>query len=138
MQDFEAVIQTTYLGAWDADVTPERMVFIAPCDCRIVGVKLADSTAKTGDDTNYGIYELRKKLATGLGTAVVATLSTLLTVDLVAHVAKTIPLSGTIANLNIPAGTAVTFLGTEAGAATSGDLVKAALAIAWVPGYSSV
>jgi len=139
MQDHQPVAVTQYYGAVDATAAPENLVFIAPCPCRIVAAWLCDSTTKAAHDANYGTYTIINKGVGGAGTDVIATkLTTIAGLGLTAHAPAAMTLVTTISLLQLAAGQALTFKAVEAGAGNSGDLVKAAVCVAYVPGYSSV
>ena len=139
MTEIDPIAVPRYIGVMDASAAPEVLVFTAPCACRIVGIWLADGTAKTGHGTNYGTYTAYNK-TTGAGAVVVASRATdtPTTDDIVANVGWPVTLSTTLSALNMAQGECLTFKAVEAGAATSGDLVTALVSVAYVPGIGRV
>ena len=55
-----------------ATATEERVIFIAPCKCRVVGIEFASDAAITGDNTNTTNLNIKNKGAAGVGTTEVA------------------------------------------------------------------
>lgn len=137
MRETEPVVAIAVVGAMDASASPERRIFVAPCACRVVGIDLVDSTAKAAHADNKGTYAVKNKGAAGDGTTVVATRTTVTGNSIVANVAFPLTLSTTKSVLNLAAGTVLTVTATEAGTATSGDLVDAIFAVRYVPGSGS-
>ena len=135
MRESEPLIAMRYIGVMDASASPEVNVFVAPCACRIVGVWLVDGTAKTGHADNKGTYVAYNK-TTGAGAVVVASRVTDTPTDdnIVANVGWSLDLSTTLSALNMSQGQVLSFKATEAGTATSGDLVTALVGVAYVPG----
>ena len=139
MTEIEPLVSMRYIGVMDASAAPEVNVFVAPCDCLIVGVWLVDGTAKTGHGTNYGTYTAYNK-TTGAGAVVVANRAgdTPTTDNIVANVGWPLDLSTTLSARNMSQGQVLSCAAVEAGAATSGDLVTALVGVAYVPGKGRV
>lgn len=126
------------LGVVDASGPQDIPVFVASVAIEILGVYLMDTTAKSGHADNNGTYSIINKGVAGDGTAVVATrvTDTPTADDIAAFVDWPITLSATEANLEVAAGSVLSFTAAEAGTATSGDLVKACLVLEYAVGYS--
>lgn len=132
------LVHIAKVGAMDASATPEAVVFVAPTQgCRILGINLIDNTAKTAHADNKGTYAILNKGAAGDGTTSVASrvTDTPTTDDIAAYVPWPITLTTTLANLEIAGGRVLTIKATEAGTATSGDLVDCSVQILYAEGY---
>lgn len=125
------------LGTVDASGPDTRPVFVATERCRLLGASIVDVTAKTGHANNYGTYALIDMGTDGSEAVTVATRATdtPTTDDIAAYVEWPLTLNTTPANLELEEGTVLIFSGTEAGSATSGDLVDALLVISYQNGY---
>lgn len=133
--DLEPLAVTTYIGAADASASPAPIVFVAPCNCQILGAYLTDSTTKSFHADNHGHYNLLKKGAAGTGTDIIAAASTV-AADLTANVPKALTMSSTVSN-QVAAGQALALSITESGTATSGDLVAASVTVLYMAGYGA-
>lgn len=107
-----------------AAVAQDQVVGEVPFAGTITGVTIVPEAALTANGTNYRTFRVLNKGAAGAGSTVVASFATdtPTTDDLVAFDEKTIPLSGTPANLVVAAGDilAVDELVTGSGVAHSG------------------
>lgn len=137
MRELEPVVSVVKVGAMDASASPEVAIFVAPCACRVVGIGLTDNTAKAAHADNKGTYAVKNKGAAGTGTTVVATRTTVTGNAIVKFVRWALTLSTTKSVLNLAAGDVLTVTATEAGTATSGDLVDAVFDVRYVPGSGS-
>jgi hypothetical protein len=81
-----------------ATATEQRVIFIAPCKCRVTGVEISSDVAVTGDNTNTTNLNIVNKGAAGAGTTEVANLDPVTGVNLAAFDAVAIPLNATYLN----------------------------------------
>lgn len=81
-----------------ATATEERVIFIAPCKCRVVGIEFASDVAITGDNTNTTNVNIKDKGAAGVGTTEVANLDFPTGVAAIALDRNNVPLNTTYVN----------------------------------------
>lgn len=105
MPGVKRTIATTVPAA-GAAVTQDQVIGEAPFAGRVTNVIITPEAALTAHATNFRNFRVVNKGQAGAGTTVVATFATdtPTTDDLVAFDDKTIPLSGTPANLVVAAG----------------------------------
>jgi hypothetical protein len=87
----------------------------APFDGTVTRVAYMPSGTITGANTNSRTYTVTNQGQAGAGTTNVATLAMVAGVNATGDDAKTIPLSGTAANLTVAAGDVLTFESTHVG-----------------------
>lgn len=99
-------IKATVPAQGTANATQDLAVGTAPFAGTVSAVTIVPEAAVTAHGTNYRTFRLVNKGQDGAGTTVVATFATdtVTTDDLAAFDEKTIPLSGTAANLVVAAG----------------------------------
>jgi hypothetical protein len=78
-----------------ATATEQRVIFIAPCKCKVIGIELSSDAAVTGDNTNTTNVNIVNKGSAGVGTTEVANKDFTLGVDAIAFDAVPIPLNTT-------------------------------------------
>lgn len=102
------------------------VLVVVPEDGTVSAVTYTTPTAITGADTNSRTVSLINKGAAGSGSTSVASLALTSGVNTTAFVPKTIPVSGTPANLNVSAGDVLVFnsLHVGTGIADPGGLVR--------------
>jgi hypothetical protein len=84
-----------YSDSFRDAVTEERVIFIAPCKCRVVGIEFASDAAITGDNTNTTNVNIKDKGSAGVGTTEVANLDYPTGVAAIALDRNSIPLNTT-------------------------------------------
>lgn len=112
VKKLEATVPAATIAA-----TQDQVVGEAPFAGTVTGVTITPEAALTGHATDYRTFTLVNKGAAGAGSTAVAALATdtPTTDNLVAFDEKTIPLSGTPANLVVAEGDVLAVVETVAG-----------------------
>jgi hypothetical protein len=103
----------------DADNGNDSLVYGRTTLRKVKGVYITADAAMTGATATAATLTVKRYDSAGANGVTVATLAFVTGVDLVAFARKTIPLSTTLANLNIRDGDTLTIAKTVAGAGTA-------------------
>jgi len=113
---------------YNATITTDKHTVIGPASSAetVIGVEFIPDASQSGVTTNGRSYTVFNRGQAGAGTTQVATLEFITGVNLVAYDAKTIPLSGTAANLELAAGDVLEFysLHTGTGILDPGGIIR--------------
>lgn len=121
---------TLFIGSHLGSDSPVVPLWVAPCKCELISIKLLNGAAIAAHTENYGTLTITNELTDASGTTAL-TSDTTKTVAVTALVERTLTLTSTAANRIVARGEVLSATWTEAG--TGADLTNASIIIEWAP-----
>jgi len=121
---------TLFIGSHQGSASSVVPLWVAPCKCELISIKLLNGATIAAHTQNYGTLTITNELTDASGTTVL-TSDTTKTVAVTALVERTLTLTSTAANKIVNRGEVLSATWVEAG--TGADLTNASIIIEWAP-----